>query len=145
MGRIEHGRREYPQLLRDAAKNGNDDSLAAQLAVRLNSHEKPRHLPSGGLSKPPVMRSNAHTMLAEGQFNTFYIRGLCVRAKADGISEVVVYRAKDVQNPRPESVQKIGQRVSVDALLADLRQNKGIDSALGLPPGPNSGLSVHLP
>jgi len=91
------------------------------------------------------MRSNAHTMLAEGQFNTFYIRGLCVRAKADGISEVVVYRAKDVQNPRPESVQKIGQRVSVDALLADLRQNKGIDSALGLPPGPNSGLSVHLP
>jgi hypothetical protein len=91
------------------------------------------------------MRINAHEMLAEGEFNRFYIRGLCVRALADGIDEVVVYRAKAVQNARSESEGKIGQRVSADALLVDLRLHKGVDTALGLPPGPNSGLSVHLP
>ena len=30
----------------------------------VNSYEKPRKLKSGGFSKPPEMRSNAHTMLA---------------------------------------------------------------------------------
>jgi hypothetical protein len=65
------GRVEYPQLLHDAGRKGNDATLAAQIASRLNSHEKPRKLPSGAFSKAPIMRSNAHLMLAEGQFNTF--------------------------------------------------------------------------
>ncbi len=141
----DEGRSVYPGLLKDAARDGNDVSLAGTILSRLNPFEKPRRLPSGLFSKPPVMRFNAHEMLAEGEFNRFYIRALCVRAKEDGVSEVIVYRAKAVENPRPESQQKIGASVSADALLRDLRSRPGIDTALGLPPGPNSGLSVHLP
>ncbi len=139
------GRVDYPALLLSSAREGNDDSLAVALRSRLNSHEKPRRLPSGGFSKPPIMRSNAHEMLAEGEFNRFYIRALCERAIQDSIPGLIVYRAKAVQSARSESEAKIGQLVSPTSLLNDLRTHKGIDTALGLPPGPNSGLSVRLP
>ena len=139
------GRADYPELLRTAVRTGTDDALAAAIRGRLNSHEKPRKLKSGEFSKPPVMRSNAHEMLAEGEFNRFYIRALCARAIEDGIAEVIVYRAKEVQHPRAESEARIGKPVVAQALLDDLRKNIGVETALGLPPGPNSGLSVRLP
>jgi hypothetical protein len=84
-------------------------------------------------------------MLAEGEFNRFYIRALCMSAMEDGVTELVVYRAKAVQSARSESERKIGQAVSPGALLNDLRARPGVDTALGLPAGPNSGLSVRLP
>lgn len=90
------------------------------------------------------MRSNAHEMLAEGEYTRFYMRAICLRALEDGIAHVVVYRAKEVEKARSESEQKIGQQVSTQALLNDLRTSKGVDTALGLPPGPNSGLAVKL-
>lgn len=139
------GRIDYPDLIRNAAKSGDDVGLAADISSRLNAYEKPRQLKSGKLSKPPVMRSSAHEMLAEGEFNRFYIRAICLRAIEDGISEVVVYRAKSVQHARSESERKIGQLVPAEPLLRDLREHPGVDTALGLPPGPNSGLSVQLP
>ncbi len=139
------GRVEYPKLLRAAAQSGSDVTLGQAIHGVLNSHEKSRQLKSGGLSRPPVMRSNAHEMLAEGEFNRFYIRGLCLRAMEDGIPEVIVYRAKTVETPRSDSERKIGQGVAAEALLTDLRMHPGVDTALGLPSGPNSGLSVRLP
>jgi hypothetical protein len=139
------GQADYPDLIRAAARSGSDATLAAAILGRLNPYEKPRKLPSGKLSKPPVMRSNAHEMLAEGEFNRFYIRALCLRAIEEGIPEVIVYRAKAVQNARSESERKIGQRVPAEPLLHDLRTHPGVDTALGLPPGPNSGLCVRLP
>lgn len=138
------GKQDYPQILREAVETGSDDSLAAALRTRLNSHEKPRALKSGGYSKPPVMRVNAHEMLAEGEFNRFYLRGLCQRAIEDGVADLVVFRAKFVQSPRSASEQMIGSRVKASDLLRDLRSSPGVDTALGLPPGPNSGLSAHL-
>lgn len=141
----EQGCADYPSLLRGAAQNGNDATLAGVLLNCLNSHEKPRRLKSGGYSKPPVMRSNAHEMLAEGEFNRFYIRAICLRAIEDGINEVVVYRAKEVANARSASEQMIGRYVPTKSLLDDLRAHPGVDTALGLPPGPNSGLCVCLP
>lgn len=139
------GCQSYPDLLREAARRGSDDSLAAGLRSCLNSHEKPRRLASGGFSKPPTMRSNAHEMLAEGEFNRFYMRAICLRALEDGMDSVIVYRAKQVINARSASEQKIGQSVSTQALLEDLRTHPGVNTALGLPPGPNSGLCIRLP
>jgi hypothetical protein len=139
------GQRVYPDLIKAAAKDGNDITLATAIRGWLNAYEKPRKLKSGGFSKPPVMRVNAHEMLAEGEFNRFYIRAVCLRAIKEGTSEVIVYRAKMVEHARAESEQKIGQRIAAEILLRDLRAHPGIDTALGLPPGPNSGLSAQLP
>ena len=42
------------------------------------------------------------------------------------------------------SEQLIGQELGAAKLLADLRKNVGVDTALGLPPGPNSGLTAKI-
>ena len=86
---------------------------------------------------------NAAQTLAEGEFNRFYIRAVRRATLEDGGETVEVYRAKAVADPRPDSEAKIGALVNAAVLLADLRQNIGIDTALGLPNGPNSGLSVR--
>ena len=135
----------FPEMLKTAASQGNDVSLAQAIRPNLNSHEQPRRLQSGVYSAAPVMRSNAHEMLAEGEFTRFYIRGLCLRAIEDGIPAVVIYRAKHVENARSASAEKIGTSHSPIVLLEDLRAHPGLDTVLGLPPGPNSGLCAKLP
>lgn len=135
----------FPEMLKTAALQGNDVSLAQAIHPYLNSHEQPRRLSSGGYSVAPIMRNNAHEMLAEGEFTRFYIRALCLRAIEDGIPTVIIYRAKHVENARSTSAEKIGTSHSPIVLLEDLRTHTGLDTALGLPPGPNSGLCAKLP
>jgi len=137
------GRAAYPNWLLAAAKDGSDDTLAATLQGAGAFHETEKRRTKKGVTdvRVPV---TAGATLAEGEFNRFYIRGLCRLAISQGQTHVTVYRAKAVENARSESVSKIGTRVSAEALLADLRESIGVDTALGLPPGPNSGLSVEL-
>lgn len=134
----------YPRLLKEAASTGTDDSLASELHPLLNTHERPRKLKNGQFTKPPRMRSNAHEMLAEGEFNRFYIRAICRRAIQDKSMTIEIYRAKDVETPRSESSAKIGTRIHAQSVLNDLRARPGVDTAFGLPSGPNSGLSAKL-
>lgn len=139
------GRQDWPQLLQDAIARGDEDSLAASLrrGNRLNTTEQ-RRTPSGGTTTAGVPVTAAET-LADGEFNRFYIRAVCRRALEDGIPIVIVSRAKPAMNARSASEAKIGTRLHADALLNGLRTNPGVDTALGLPAGPNSGLSVELP
>lgn len=138
------GRNDYPLLLKQGAELYDDQWLAGQLQQnnRLNLTEQRRTKNGITTAKVPY---NAHEILAEGEFNRFYIRGLCRRAIDEGIAELVIYRAKEVTTPRPESQAKVGTRINAKVLLEDLRANPGVDTALGLPPGPNSGLSAKLP
>jgi hypothetical protein len=140
-----NGQRMWPELLKEAIIRHNDDWVATQLNVRgcMKSHEE-RRLRSGKITVAKVPVSAPET-LAEGEFNRFYARGLCARAIAEGISEVVVYRGKQVQQPRPESQAMIGRVIDPTTLLKDLRKSQGVEPALGIPPGPNSGLTVCLP
>jgi hypothetical protein len=82
--------------------------------------------------------------LAEGEFNRFYIRGLCRRALGAGIAQLIIYRAKTVGSPRAESELRIGATLDPTELLQDLRANIAVETCLGVPPGPNSGLCVKL-
>ncbi|MEH2340869.1 MAG: hypothetical protein V7K22_04265 [Nostoc sp.] len=135
----EIGRKDYVNLLKEAISSHDETWFAQQLSLnsRINLTEQRKNT----TVKIPV---TAAETLAEGEFNRFYIRGLCLRALDEGISDLEVYRAKDVINPRPNSQAKIGTKVKAEKLLEDLRVNPGIDTALGLPNGPNSGLSVKL-
>lgn len=128
----------------DATDHGTDESLAAELGSggRLKTKETATRNGKTFAKGVPV---NASQTLAEGEFNRFYARGLCLRAVNEGHSQVRVYRAKDVASPRPASEAMIGMLLDAQALLEDLRQSSGVEPALGLPPGPNSGLSVELP
>lgn len=139
------GQQDYVNLLRQAIQSGNDETLAEDLKARRRiTRALPRRKPKGGFSiaAAPI---NAAEMLAESEFNRFYIRALARRAIEEGITDLVVYRAKPVQNPRPESEALIEATLPPQELLDDLRAHTDEPPELGVPSGPNSGLSVRLP
>lgn len=140
-----HGVQEWPTLLGDAATAHDDNWLAAEIRRRglLNAHEE-RRKPKGGVTIAQVPATAPDT-LAEGEFNRYYVRGVCRRAIADNVPHVEVYRARHSDTPRRESEALIGKRIDPNALLTDLRGSQGVEPALGVPPGPNSGLSVFIP
>lgn len=136
------GQQRYPALIREAIE-GHDDVWFAERLQLYMSNRTSRRTRGEGTTMARVP-SDAHETLAEGEFNRYYMRGLCARAIAEGIESVEVYRAKPVSQPRPASQAKIGQRISPQALLDDLRTSVGAETALGLPPGPNSGLTIRI-
>jgi len=140
------GERDYANLLREALQSGNDETLAQSLRVhRRILKTLPRRNPKGGYSIAATAE-NAAEVLAESEFNRYYIRGLARRAIEDGVQQLVVYRAKPVRNPRPESETRVETAISPQELLDDLRSHPGDERPiLGVPSGPNSGLSVRLP
>jgi hypothetical protein len=141
------GQRDYPNLLREAIQSGNDETLTQ----RLQEHRRilktlPRRQPKAGGYSIAATPENAAQVLAESEFNRYYIRALARRAIEDGISELVIYRAKPVSNPRPQSEARVETTLSPQELLDDLRSHPGDEPpTLGVPSGPNSGLSVRLP
>jgi hypothetical protein len=139
------GVRDYPRLLAEAAAARDPGWLAARLREggRLAGSEPYER---GGVVRVRRVGANAADVLAAGEFNRFYCRGVCRAAlEADPAAQVEVYRLRPAADPRPESEAKVGVRASAAGLLADLRWNVGLDTALGIPSGPASGLSVRLP
>jgi hypothetical protein len=134
----------YPALLREAVQDHDDRWLAQALRQnRCMNATAMRRKPKGGYTEVKVPVTAPDTF-AEGEFNRFYARALCLAAIEGCVPSLQVYRAKAVAVPRAESEAKIGTMIDVQALLNDLRIHQGMDTALGLPPGPNSGLSVRL-
>ena len=139
------GQRDYANLLRQAIEHGTDETLAEDLrAHRRITRTLPRRRPKGGfaIAAAPV---NAADIVAESEFNRYYIRALARRAIEEGIPDLVIYRAKMVQSPRPESEALIESTLPANELLEDLRAHPAEPPKLGVPSGPNSGLSVRLP
>jgi hypothetical protein len=141
----ENGREKYLELLKKAAQKQDDNWLGNELR-RLGCFKAfvEKKTPSGGSTKVKVPVNAAET-LAEGEFNRFYIRGLCRVAIEDGILELEICRGKEVSQPRIESEARIGKMVPAEKLLEDLRKSPGVEPALGVPSGPNSGLTTRLP
>jgi hypothetical protein len=139
------GQRDYPNLLREAIQSGSDDTLAQNLGKqRRLVRSLNRRKPQGGYTIAAVPETAAET-LAESEFNRFYIRAVARRALEDGIPQLVIYRAKRARQPRPQSEAMVETTVAPEPLLQDLREHPGGPGELGLPPGPNSGISVRLP
>ena len=137
------GKKRWLPLLKQAAQEHNEHWLAYQLeADQLMIDFEGAKKPSGGYTIKHVPHTAAETM-AEGQFNRFYMLGLCRVARAKGISHLDVYRAKPRSNPRPESQSLIGTRLSIDEIESQLKEtNASFASPLVKP---NSGISVKLP
>jgi hypothetical protein len=140
------GQGTWSDLLRAAAETGNDDSLMAGARGKFNATTQ-RRKPKGVGYYVAKVPYNAAEVLAESEFNRYFVRGLSRRAIAEKILRLQVYRAKSVTEPRPESERKIGLLVDPAALLIDVRkaQEHGVETALGIPPGPGSGITVRIP
>lgn len=138
------GQQHFERLLTEAVSEHDDAWLAEQLRYGDYFNPTLQRQTQKGITTQK-MPSNAPDTLAEGEFNRFYIRGVCRAALEDGVEEIEVYRGRVSSRPRPESEAMIGSRLPANVLLEDLRLSPGVEPALGLPPGPNSGLTVRLP
>lgn len=136
------GQKQYPSLLRQAMISHDDTWLADQLRRGLLNEFETRNTARGQVSAKVAV--TAPETLAEGEFNRFYARAVCRAAIEKGKPEVSVYRARASSSPRPASEAMLGRPLDPNALLNDLRTHPGMDTALHLPPGPNSGLSIRL-
>jgi hypothetical protein len=70
--------RDLETLIREAFQSQDDDWLAWKLSDLMNETLQKRKK-SGGFSTAP-MPDNAPETLAQGEFNRFYARGVCVVA-----------------------------------------------------------------
>ena len=123
-------------------RRGTEQTLASTIATgrMLNTHEIGRRGDKVFVKRVP---RDAHRTLAEGEFNRFYLRALCLRALDEGHDQLEIYRAKQVASPRAESQARLGARVDVRTLLRDLRKYVGMETVYNLP-APSSGLSARL-
>jgi hypothetical protein len=138
------GHADWPTMLRNAITTGDEATLAADLRFgeRLKSHEEQHRKTGVILQQVPF---NAADILAQGEFNRYYIRAVCRSAIEKGITNVDVYRGRHSANPRPESEALIvGRLLDAKQLLEDIRAHPGEQTHLGIPLV-NSGLSVRLP
>jgi hypothetical protein len=139
------GVHDYPNLLREAITHGDETTLADSLGQhRRITRTNPRRQPQGGYNLVTVPANVAET-IAEDAFNRYYMRALCRRALEDGVEQLIVYRAKAAQAPRARSEELVETAVDPAKLLEDLRAHTGEETQLGIPGGPNSGISVRLP
>lgn len=136
------GHEKYPELLRDAVAKGDESTLTKQLTYPeyFLSHETTSRNGKKIVAKVP---SNAPSLIAEGEFNRFYMRALCRRAMDEGV-KLQVYRARASAVHREISDELVARYISPDELLNDLRKNVGLATFLNVPPGPNSGMSIRL-
>jgi len=133
------GRESYPDLLREAVRTGSEDSLAAALHQQQCFEE--REVYGTGTRRVPA---SAARTFAEGEFNTFYMRGVCHRAIQEGC-QVEVYRAKEGVTTRSASKLVEGQRHDPKRTLLLFRHSpSGQHRGPGIPAGANSGLSLRL-
>jgi hypothetical protein len=135
---------EWPELLLKAARSGSDVTLAAELVSRGSFIPKEPSRTKTGRPITKDVNSDAAILLAEGQFNMYYMRAVCLLALEQGRETVEVYHGKRVTAGRPESQERIGDELPAEEFLKDLRSTKGINSAYGMTK-PNSGLTVWLP
>jgi hypothetical protein len=139
------GVHDYAQVLREAIEEGDETTLAAALSqMRRIARTAHRRLPQGGYNVVTVP-SNAAEMIADDAFNRYYIRAICRRALAEGLDQVIVYRAKPVDSPRSRSEELVETAVNPADLLEDLQTHTGEETEMGIPGGPNSGISIHFP
>ncbi|HJU67154.1 MAG TPA: hypothetical protein VJ650_02830 [Gemmatimonadaceae bacterium] len=133
---------EYQRYLHEAIRYYDDRWLEEHASDLLVDFEH-RRTRSGGqtTAKLPDM---AARMLAEGDFNRYYMRGLALRAIEEGRQVVEVYRARLSMEPRTESAQLEGSRLPAQEVLHYLRGQPVGDPAVPALGRVNSGLSIRL-
>ena len=135
-------RAEYLTRLRDSLRYYDDLWLEEHIDDLLVDFETRRT--KGGGQATVRMPTSAARMLAEGDFNHYYMRAVCARAVAEGRQVVEVYRARLSLEPRETSSALEGTRIPAEELLSELRGLTRETLATARLGKPNSGLSVRL-
>lgn len=131
------GCESYLAYLKESIQNGSEETLES--LIKQNDCLNKIEVHNGVTKKVP---KNAAQLIAQSEFNRFYIRAVCLEAIEKGITDVEVYRARESSWARPESEALLGCKVNAADLLTDLRASIGASPQLL--PDINSGLSVKI-
>lgn len=112
---------KWNSLIAEAVELHNEHWLALQLKSNLmfKGFEVAKKPNRGHITKR--VPDNAEEVQASGQFNRYYMLGLCQRAISEGKKNVEIYRAKNSILPRQDSIILIGQQKNVRDLIEELR------------------------
>jgi hypothetical protein len=139
---IAHAEPQWIELFKEAIKT-HDETWFAKEVRRLGlikTHEEKAQR-DGKVFLVPIPASVAES-LTETEFNRMYVRAVCFEALADQEEFVQICKGRETSSPRLASEVKVGRKIPAAKLLSDLRANLDVDTALGIPLGPNSGLTV---
>ena len=94
------GKAAFPELMRKAILEGNEETLGAELAN--SSFWWPTETYVSGERKVNIPQ--AAEQLARNEFNTWYVRGFARRLLDEGVAECQVYRAAP---PKPQPMRGV--------------------------------------
>ena len=140
----ELGEQNYAYLLKEAIEHHGDAWLAEQLRSRGYMKESEQRKKRGGGFTTVRVPKNASDTLSEGEFNRYYVRGLCLRVIEQGMDQVEVCPGKPASKLRTEAEDILGEKLSAETLLEDLRKSSSVELAFGLRRRTNSGLTVRI-
>jgi hypothetical protein len=149
------GRGEYADLLAEALRHHDPYWLASELRSGGRMHISVQDADVEKLT-PEELPVFEPDVLAEGEFNRYYVRGMCRRALDEGIEELrivklnrgpfanFVYQSDDLPKDERERELDIASRVDPKWLLEKLRMDPEEEMDLGIPGEPGSGLTVDF-
>ena len=151
----ERGRAEYADLLAEALRHHDPSWLGSELRSgrRMHIAVEDADVRKGLPEELPVHEPD---VLAEGDFNRYYVRGMCRRALAEGIDELrivkltkgpyasFVYQSGGLPGDERERTVDVANRVDPKWLLEKLREDPDEEMDFGIPGEPGSGLTVEF-
>lgn len=100
----------WPGLMTTAISTGDDESL--RVALTANTHYFEPRIQTGTGSKVQNI-PQAAALLAQSEFNTYYIRGLSAKLLAESVDRAEVYRAAEPTMSKAACSTHEGTEVSV--------------------------------
>lgn len=129
-------RLQYLELLKGAVADEDDKWLATNVGKLIKLLEWRG-------SRQVRVPKTASITLAEGQFNLYYMRGLCIYAIDNMVNMLQISRFKTVDKPRSSSVSVLNSLVSPIDTLNELR--RPFEERISPLAKPNSGLTLCIP
>jgi hypothetical protein len=130
----------FPNLMREAIRNGNEETLKASLSVASYWNSTETYVRDGVTRERRLDVDQAAERLALTEFNTWYVRGLARRLMDEGVAKCQAYRAAMPKWEPGECQAHEGQVFSVaqmyDGHRAKYWPEPGDPHAISIPFGP---------
>lgn len=130
----------FPQLMADAIRSGNEESLMTALSNPTYWSLTETYVLKGVMRQRKVNLQQAAERLALTEFNTWYVRGLSRRLLDEGVSSCQIYRGAEPKWAPAECTAHEGMIVHVrqiyDGHRARYWPEPGNSTAFSIPFGP---------
>ena len=135
-----HGQEVFPQLMRDAIKQGTEVSLAAALADASLWDPMEKFVRDGVPQERKRNIPKSAERLATTEFSTWYVRGLARRLMDEGVEKCQVYRGAQPKWEPGDCAKHEGLILDVKTVYANHRARywpePGNKGALSIPLAP---------